>query len=65
MRFTAETSGVLEMQNFPSPYMNVRTYGRTGGRLRHNQNFLDAQRNKFSYPWCSAARASRARELRY
>ena len=35
---------------------------RVGGRtLRHNQIFSDGKFTKFSYPWCSAARASRAR----
>ena len=35
---------------------------RTGGRtLRHNQIFWDGWFTKFSYPWCSAARALRAR----
>ena len=53
---------VLEMQNFTSGYMKGRSYGRVGGRLRHNQNFLDAQTTKFSYPWYSA---KRAQELRY
>ena len=53
---------VLEMQNFTSGYMKGRTYGQVGGRLRHNQNLLDAQTTKFSYPWYSA---KRARELRY
>ena len=28
-----------------------------GGTLRHNQIFSDGQFTKFSYPWCSAARA--------
>ena len=35
----------------------------TGGRtLRHNQIFLVGGFAKFSYPWCSAASALRARE---
>ena len=33
------------------------TYGRTYGRFRQNQNYLDTQITKFSFPWCSAARA--------
>ena len=37
---------------------SVCTDGRT---LRHNQIFWDGQFTKFSYPWCSAARALRAR----
>ena len=36
-----------------------------GRRLRHNQIFSDGWFTKFSYPWCSAALASRARELYY
>ena len=41
--------------------MDVRTYV----RFCQNQTFLDAQITKFSYPWYSAGRAARARELRY
>ena len=37
---------------------SVCTDGRT---LRHNQIFWDGWFTKFSYPWCSAARALRAR----
>ena len=41
---------------------NVCTGERAGGRtLRHNQIFSDGQFTKFCYPWCSAARALRAR----
>ena len=51
---------VFEMQNFTSGYMKGRSYGRVGGRLRHNQNFLDAQTtNRQPYS------AKRAQELRY
>ena len=43
-----------------------RVYGWAGGRtLRHNQIFSNGKFTKFCYPWCSAARALRARELRY
>ena len=53
---------VLEMQNFIPAYMKGQTYVRTPyGRFSQNQNFLDAQVTKFSYPWCSVSRA-RARE---
>lgn len=37
----------------------------TYGRLCPNQNFLDACITKLSYPWGSAARTSRKRQLRY
>ena len=43
---------VLEMQNFIPAYMKGWTYG----RFPQNQNFLDVQVTKFSYPWCSVAR---------
>ena len=47
----------------------VRTDGRSvrraGVRSRDYCNFSDGQITKFSYPWCSAAGASRARELRF
>ena len=49
---------VLEMQNFTPTYM----MGWTRGRFSQNQYFLDAQTTKFSYPWYSAVRASRALE---
>ena len=46
MQFTAETRGVLEMQNFIPSYMKgwayVRTDGRTDGRFCQNQNVLVA-----------------------
>ena len=53
---------VLEMQNFTPAYMKGWTYVRT---IFSDPKFLGCIVTKFSYPWCSAARSSRARELRY
>ena len=57
VQFTAETGSVLEMQNFISTYMKGRTDVRTYGWTKSGLGC------KFSYPWCSAARASRAHDL--
>ena len=54
IRFTAETRVYLKCKI--SPRLTGRG-GRTYGRFSQNQNFLDAQITKLSYPWCSAARA--------
>ena len=48
---------VLEVQTFTPAYMKRWTYVRT---IFSEPKFLAC---KFSYPWCSAARASRARAL--
>ena len=49
---------VLEMQNFIPAYMKGWTYVRT---IFSETKFLGCTGYQFSYPWCSAARASRAR----
>ena len=43
----------------------VRTDGRADVWSLDYKNFMGAWVTTFSYPWCSAARTSRARELRY
>ena len=60
MRFTAERRECSKRKISPRlTWKGGCTYQRT-----INQNFSDAM-TKFSYPWCSAARAWRMRELRY
>ena len=69
MWFTAETSGVLEMQNFTSPYMNGRTYVRTDGRTIASQpKFLGCTEKQIFLPMvlcCARFARKRAPLLKY
>ena len=64
MRFSSVPFGLpyLLIELFYIGVPVVRTGGRSGGvRSLDYQNVSDAKVTKFSYSWCSAARASRTR----
>ena len=56
MGFTAETLGVLELQNFTPAYIKRCTYVRT---ILLQPKFLGCIDSQIFLPWCSATRASR------
>ena len=63
MRFTAETRGCLKHQISSGLHEGMDVP--TDDFLRGTKIPCMHRFNKFSYPWCSAGRALRARVLRY